>query len=144
MWIITCVANGERQLSAEVLGEAHGERYESEEEAQAVAHSLQQSIEEVGLPEDTEYFVEWTRCHTPGSPAGLTHEETTVSYDVTYIESVDLTESQVNGLVHLERADVDLETIRENCRAFQVDADLYDAQGFRRGRVHADGSYTLR
>ena len=36
-----------------------------------------------------------------------------------------------------------LDEVIENCRDLACDADLYDAAGFRKGYVAADGTYTL-
>lgn len=36
-----------------------------------------------------------------------------------------------------------LEQIRENCRAFECRADLFNSAGFAVGWVHADGGYSL-
>ena len=54
---IICSVNNEIQLSGEYLGDAFGALYESLEEAQEVALSLQESVEEFGLHPETTYQV---------------------------------------------------------------------------------------
>ena len=64
-------------------------------------------------------------------------------YTVTYRESSTTTLDQHNALESLPTEDVELEEVLDNCAAYGCDADLYDAAGFRKGWVHADGTYTL-
>ena len=66
-------------------------------------------------------------------------------YYVTYTEPLDIEESTHNSVMALNEDEnaSDFEAIRENCTLLGVDADLYDAAGFRKGWVKADGGYRL-
>jgi hypothetical protein len=65
-------------------------------------------------------------------------------YTVTYRERLGTTEKDHDEIMTLETADVELADVVAYCQHFGIDADLYDAAGFRRGWVHQDGTYTLR
>lgn len=64
------------------------------------------------------------------------------TYSVTYHANENSTESERNTIEALQ-GENDLESIIKNCVDLRAEADLYDAPGFRRGWVHADGSYKL-
>ena len=72
-------------------------------------------------------------------------KETGMPFYVTYRESLDLDETTLDSVAELNDAEdaSDLEAIRANCKRLSVDADLYDAAGFRKGWVKADGNYRL-
>jgi hypothetical protein len=65
-----------------------------------------------------------------------------LTYNVLYRENENTTLEEHNSVEALPGED-ELDEIVENCKALNVAADLYDAGGFRRGWVHADGSYRL-
>ena len=66
-------------------------------------------------------------------------------YHATYKTPSDAAESTRNTIDHLndEASESTLDEVIENCRDLACDADLYDAAGFRKGYVAADGTYTL-
>lgn len=91
-----------------------------------------------------------TTEHTSLGRAPGLRKGTSMSYyvtyrAVTYREFLDLDEPTRNSVVALNEDENarDLEAIRENCTLLGVDADLYDAAGFRKGWVKANGYYRL-
>jgi hypothetical protein len=69
-----------------------------------------------------------------------------VSYYVTYRETGETDEATHNSVQHLNDCDEpsDLAEIIDQCAALEIEAELFDAAGFRRGWVHKDGSYSLQ
>lgn len=85
---------------------------------------------------------------TPGGANGTVEVReiaTERGFAVTYKTSSDHGESTRNTIAHLndEGGESTLDEVVTNCRDLECAADLFDAAGFRRGYVHADGAYTL-
>jgi hypothetical protein len=57
VYIITCTAGEEIQVSHEYLGDARGRHYATRQEAQEFADYLTSTISDFGLPADTTYTV---------------------------------------------------------------------------------------
>lgn len=51
--------------------------------------------------------------------------------------------NSVDDLNHFNSEEVELDEVIANCKELEAEADLYDVASFRKGWVHADGSYTL-
>lgn len=68
-----------------------------------------------------------------------------MDYVATYRKTQETDEPTWNSIQALNAMDglCTLDEVRENCIALTCEADLYDEPGFRRGWVHADGSYRL-
>ena len=64
-------------------------------------------------------------------------------YNVTYREHEDMSEVERNTIASAHTEGVDLADVIETCKTCDCNADLFNAAGFRKGWVHADGSYTL-
>ena len=65
-------------------------------------------------------------------------------YTVTY-RTLDTTTPEQHGAIQaLPTEEVDLADVIDACQTFGIDAELFDAPGFRKGWVHADGTYQLR
>jgi hypothetical protein len=65
-------------------------------------------------------------------------------YTVIYREDIDATTLEDHDAIQqLPTEDVTLDDVIEACETYHVDAELYDAAGFRKGWVHADGNYRL-
>ena len=69
-----------------------------------------------------------------------------MDYYVTYRPRPDLSVSAQHTLEALNAhpAPSTLEEVIESCTYLAVEAELFDEAGFRKGWVHADGSYTLQ
>ena len=69
-----------------------------------------------------------------------------MEYYVTYRVPADADAPTRNSLGYLNHSDEPdtLDTICETCQQFTCEAELFDAAGFRRGWVHANGTYTLQ
>lgn len=70
-------------------------------------------------------------------------EQEQTSYVVMYRETEGTTLLDHDTIQHLETEGVTLEEVIENCASCHCNAALYDAQGFVKGWVHADGDYRL-
>jgi hypothetical protein len=69
-----------------------------------------------------------------------------MAYVVTYNSTLEMGAAQVAEVHVLNETEEpqELESIIDNCTTIGCDADLYDAAGFRKGWVHADGTYRLQ
>lgn len=93
------------------------------------------------------------RCQgnvTPGGANGTVEvteidEAAEHGFTVTYKASANADEYTRTTIARLndEDAGFSLDEVLANCGNLECNADLYDAAGFRRGWVHADGTYTL-
>jgi hypothetical protein len=68
----------------------------------------------------------------------------TMAYTVTYRELDTTTMDEHDAIMQLETEEVELEDVIENCTTYRINAALYDAAGFAKGWVHADGTYQLQ
>ncbi len=69
------------------------------------------------------------------------------NYTVTYRTNTTHTAPQADAIQSLNEHESEtdsVESVIENCRQYECDADLFDAAGFRKGWVHADGNYRLQ
>ena len=64
-------------------------------------------------------------------------------YSVTYSVTTEATIEDYDAVQALPVEDVSLEDVINNCKAYACEAKLYDATGFAKGWVHADGAYRL-
>ena len=64
-------------------------------------------------------------------------------YTVSYRAPSDADESTRNTLDTEPTEGVSLDDVIEVCRITSAEAELFDAAGFRKGWVHANGGYTL-
>jgi hypothetical protein len=69
-----------------------------------------------------------------------------MGYRVTYTERSDTNEATHNSVQYLNESEEtsELQAIIDHCTALEVDAQLFDEAGFRKGWVHADGNYRLQ
>lgn len=68
-----------------------------------------------------------------------------MDYYVTFRTTAEMTEAQANAtLAYQSEEPYTLEEARAICISTGYEADLYDAAGFRKGWIHADGNYTLQ
>ncbi len=63
-------------------------------------------------------------------------------YWVIYRERDTTTVAEHESVQALPTEDVELGEVVLACRTYHIDAALYDAAGFSRGWIHADGSYS--